>query len=53
LGPAHIDFKRKIDIRINSERSRKLDPKLELEPMLEDLRVRGDRQQIYWYRYAI
>ena len=24
--------------------------KLECEPMLEDLRVRGDRQQIYWYR---
>ena len=27
--------------------------KLDLEPMLEDLRVRGDRQQLYWHRISV
>jgi pimeloyl-ACP methyl ester carboxylesterase len=51
LSPKMIDFKRKPEIRINSPRSlvrQKVKP--DVEAMLEDLRVRGDRQQIYWYR---
>jgi len=51
LSPKLIDFRRKVDIRINGvsfNRQPKL--KLELESMLDDIRVRGDRQQIYWYR---
>jgi hypothetical protein len=52
LSPMLVDFKRKIDIKINGGGSRRVDPKLDFEPMLEDLRVRGDRQQIYWYRYT-
>ena len=27
--------------------------KLDLESMLDDLRVRGDRQQLYWHRISI
>ncbi len=53
LSPKMIDFKRKPEIRINGPRSlvrQKVKP--DVEAMLEDLRVRGDRQQIYWYRVS-
>ena len=53
LSPKLIDFKRKLDIRINGVSfNRQPKVKLEIEPMLEDLRMRGDRQQIYWYRIS-
>ena len=51
LSPKLIDFERKVEVRINGKpynRPSKL--KLDMESMLDDLRVRGDRQQIYWYR---
>jgi pimeloyl-ACP methyl ester carboxylesterase len=51
LSPKLIDFKRKPEIRINSPRSivrQKVKP--DIEAMLEDVRLRADRQQIYWYR---
>ena len=51
LSPKLIDFKRKPEIRINGKSyNRQSKVKLDMEPMLDDLRVRGDRQQIYWYR---
>lgn len=53
LSPKMIDFKRRPEVRINGPRSlirQKVKP--DLEAMLEDLRVRGDRQQIYWYRVS-
>jgi pimeloyl-ACP methyl ester carboxylesterase len=54
LSPKMIDFKRKPDVRINGRsyftRQNKL--KLDMETMLDDLRVRGDRQQLYWYRVS-
>jgi len=54
LSPKLIDFKRKPDVRINDRpqftRQNKL--KLDMETMLDDLRVRGDRQQVYWYRVS-
>ncbi|MDR3619265.1 MAG: alpha/beta hydrolase [Paludisphaera borealis] len=54
LSPKLVDFKRKLEIRINRGRKSfyKGQPTLELKPMLEDLRVRGDRQQIYWFKIA-
>ncbi len=53
LSPKLIDFKRKLEIRINSDKAFfKGQVKLSLEPLLEDLRLRGDRQQIYWYKIA-
>jgi pimeloyl-ACP methyl ester carboxylesterase len=53
LSPKLIDFKRKADIRINGKPySRQAKIKLDLEPMLDDLRVRGDRQQLYWHRIS-
>ncbi|MGO9467438.1 MAG: alpha/beta hydrolase [Isosphaeraceae bacterium] len=53
LSPKMIDFKRKPEIRINGRsllRQTKVKP--DVESMLEDLRLRGDRQQIYWYRFS-
>jgi pimeloyl-ACP methyl ester carboxylesterase len=52
LSPKLIDFKRKIEVRINNKSYLKAQVKLDLEPLLEDLRVRGDRQQLYWYKLA-
>ncbi len=53
LSPELIDFSRKVDIRINGKPfSRAAKIKLDMEPMLDDLRVRGDRQQLYWHRIS-
>ncbi len=53
LSPKLIDFKRKADIRINGKPfSRQAKIKLDMEPMLDDLRIRGDRKQLYWYRLS-
>jgi pimeloyl-ACP methyl ester carboxylesterase len=53
LSPKLIDFKRKVEIRINGKPySRQTKIKLEMEPMLDDLRVRGDRKQLYWHRIS-
>ena len=53
LSPKLIDFKRKADIRINGKPfSREAKLKLDMEPMLDDLRVRGDRTQLYWHRIS-
>jgi pimeloyl-ACP methyl ester carboxylesterase len=53
LSPKLIDFTRKADIRINGKPySRQAKIKLEMEPMLDDLRVRGDRKQLYWHRIS-
>jgi len=53
LSPKLFDFKRKPEIRINGRslaRQGRIKP--DAESMLEDLRMRGDRQQIYWYRFS-
>ncbi|MHB1558845.1 MAG: carboxylesterase family protein [Isosphaeraceae bacterium] len=56
LSPKLIDFKRKPEIRVNRRpypSNRRLTIKLDPESLLDDLRVRGDRQQIYWHRISI
>ena len=51
LSPKLVDFSRRLEVRINGKAYFKQSHvKLELEPMLDDLRVRGDRGQIYWYK---
>ncbi len=53
LSPKLIDFSRKVEIRINGKpHGRAAKIKLEMEPMLDDLRVRGDRKQLYWHRIS-
>ncbi len=51
LSPKLFDFSRKLEVRINKTTYFKQSKvKLELGPMLDDLRLRGDREQIYWYK---
>ena len=51
ISPALIDFTKKMEVRING-RSQKGAPKPDLTPLLEDLRVRGDRRQTYWMKVS-
>jgi pimeloyl-ACP methyl ester carboxylesterase len=53
LGPEVVDFHRRLEIRVNDRTYFKGEPELDLETMLEDLRLRGDRQQIYWLKVPI
>lgn len=56
MSPKLIDFKRRVEVRINRRSyppGRRLTIKLDPESLLDDLRVRGDRQQIYWHRISI
>jgi len=50
VSPRLIDFRKKLEVRVNRKVLFKGVAKLDLEPLLEDLRVRGDRQQIYWMK---
>ncbi len=49
VSPKLIDFTRKMEVRVNG-RSQKGQPKPDLLPLLDDLRIRGDRQQVYWMK---
>jgi pimeloyl-ACP methyl ester carboxylesterase len=53
LSPRLIDFKRKPEIRIKNRTFFKSLAKVDLESMLDDLRLRGDRQQLYWFRVSV
>ena len=50
VSPRLIDFKKKMEVRLNEKPLFRGLAKLELSPMLEDLRIRGDRQQIYYLK---
>ncbi len=52
LSPKIVDFKRTFELSIQERRYFKGQIKLEFEPILEDLRIRGDRQQLYWHRIS-
>jgi hypothetical protein len=52
VSPKLIDFQRRIEVRINGKPYFKGMAKPLLEPFLEDLRLRGDRQQIYWMKVS-
>lgn len=53
VSPKLIDFKRKIEVRQNGKPVFKGSAKPDLGLMLEDLRVRGDRQQLYQFKVAV
>lgn len=53
VSPTLIDFKKKMEVRVNDKPRYKGQTKPELAPVLEDLRIRGDRQQIYWMKVSI
>ncbi len=60
LNPQILNFKKpgvpRVTIRVNRKdviHGRRGILKLDLESMLDDLRVRGDREQLYWHRISI
>lgn len=53
LSPELVDFKRKLEVRVNRKSLYKDQPRLELKPLLEDLRIRGDRGQMYWVKIEV
>lgn len=52
LAPPHLDLSKRLEIRINGRTAFKGIPTLDPESFLEDLRIRGDRSQVYFLRYA-
>lgn len=52
LSPRLIDFKRKVEVRVNRTAIYKAMVPAEFGPMLEDLRFRGDRQQLYFFKLS-
>ncbi|GAC1469707.1 MAG: peptidase [Isosphaeraceae bacterium] len=52
VSPRLIDFKKRMEIRINGKPYFKGMAKPSIEPLLEDLRLRGDRQQTYWMKVS-
>jgi pimeloyl-ACP methyl ester carboxylesterase len=53
VSPKLIDFQRRLEVRVNNKRAFWGLAKPDLAALLEDLRVRGDRQQTYWLRVAV
>ena len=53
VSPKLIDFKRKIEVRQNNVTLYKGLAKPDFALMLEDLRIRGDRQQLYHYKVGV
>jgi pimeloyl-ACP methyl ester carboxylesterase len=52
ISPRQLDLKRKLEVKVNKKTYYKQVPRLNPEQLLEDLRLRGDRQQIYWIKIA-
>jgi hypothetical protein len=50
VSPKLFDFKKRLEVRINERAYFKGPVKPDIAPLLEDLRVRADRQQIYWLK---
>lgn len=50
VSPKIVDFKKRLEVRINGRPYFKGPVKPDLVPFLEDLRFRGDRQQVYWLK---
>jgi dienelactone hydrolase len=52
VSPKILDFKKRLEVRVNGRAYFKGPVKLDLSPFLEDLRIRGDRQQVYWLKVS-
>jgi dienelactone hydrolase len=50
LSPRLIDFKRKAEVRLNEKVIYRGQPGNDFADLLNDLRVRGDRQQLYYFK---
>jgi pimeloyl-ACP methyl ester carboxylesterase len=49
VSPTLIDFKKKLEVRVNGKSFKQL-ARPGPESLLEDLRIRGDRRQVYWLK---
>ncbi len=53
VNPDTLEFDKRVEVQLNGKSIYRDVPKLDaLEPFLEDLRIRGDRQQVYWLRVS-
>ena len=53
VGPDLIDFGRRVEVRVNGKTFAKGQVRPDLGAYLEDLRVRGDREQVYWLKIPL
>ena len=53
VSPKVLDFSKKVEVRVNKSRVFFGPVKPDFEPYLEDLRLRGDRQQPYWLKVPV
>ena len=52
LSPAVVNFNKRLEVRINRKARFKGLAKPDIGSFLEDLRIRGDRQQLYWLKIS-
>ena len=54
VSPLTFEFSQRLEVQVNGRTFYKGEPDLtDLAPYLEDLRIRGDREQPYWLRVTI
>jgi pimeloyl-ACP methyl ester carboxylesterase len=53
VGPRMVDFSKRFEVRVNRRTAFRALAKLDIESYLEDLRLRGDKQQDYWMRVPV
>ncbi len=53
LAPEFFDFEKRLKIVVNGRRHVNAVIKPNLESMLEDVRIRGDRSQLYWAKVSL
>ena len=53
VSPKLLDFAKPMEVRVNGKKAFKGRAKPDLDRYLEDLRIRGDRQQAYWLKVPV
>jgi hypothetical protein len=53
VAPDMVDFSKRMEVRVNGKTAIKGVARPDLGAFLEDLRVRGDRQQPYWLKVVV
>ena len=53
LSPDFVDFDKRVGVFLGNRRKFNDFLRLDVEAMLEDLRIRGDRQKLYWVKMQI
>jgi hypothetical protein len=54
VGPGHLDFSKRLEVTVNGDTVfRAVPDRADASAYLEDLRVRGDREQAYWLKVPV